>query len=160
MELGHQFDRIINAIGVLILTIILVVGLLQVINRYISLPVNLYWTYEIARTFLALMTIVAIPYLFKNEADISFLPVLKRVTTRTDAFLLIRNVLVAALAVVLVVSSYIAYQTSGSTGLPMLQWFKVGWGYALLGVSSGLLFIVVLTDTRNRIHRIRGDSNV
>lgn len=154
------FDRAIEAMGVLILATILITGILQIVNRYFSLPWDLYWTYEISRTFLAIMTIIAIPYLFKNEADISFLPVLKRVVTRVDGFLLIRNLLLAGLAATLVYASFLAYQTSGATGLPILNWFKIGWGYALLGVSAATWFIYIAIDTRDRIRRIKGGTDV
>lgn len=149
-------DRITTVIGVITLNAMLIVGLLQVLTRYVSFPIELYWTYEVARTLLALMTIAAIPYLFKNEADISFLPVLERITDRTDRFLLLRNVLVAFLAVTLVVSAYQATVVSGDVSLPLINWFKVGWGYSLLGVSAALLLVVVALDTRDRIRAIRG----
>lgn len=157
MELD-SFDRIIEAIGVVMLNLMLVVGILQVLNRYITFPIGLYWTYEVARTTLAMMTIIALPYLFKNNSDISFLPVLKRVTSRTDELLLARNALMAFLTVVLVWSAYLAYGTAGDTGLPMIGWFKIGWGYLLFGVSSAILFVVVLSDTRQRLVNIRGGA--
>lgn len=154
------FDRITVALGVLMLNCMLIVGILQVLSRYISFPIEIYWTYEVARTLLALMTILAIPYLFKNEADISFIPVLKRITSRTDEFLLIRNVLMAFLSAVLVVSAYRATMVSGDVGLPMISWFKVGWGYTFFGVSAAVLFVVVAFNTRRRLREIRGGSNV
>jgi TRAP-type C4-dicarboxylate transport system permease small subunit len=157
---GGWFDRITVAIGVVMLNIMLVVGLLQVLSRYFSFPVPLYWTYEIARTFLALMTIIALPYMFKNESDISFLPVLKRITSRTDELLLLRNVFMAVLAAVLVVSAYLAAVLEGDVSLPMIGWFKIGWGYTLLGVSAALLLGVVILDTKRRFGALRGDADV
>jgi len=142
------------------LNIMLVVGLLQVLSRYFTFPVPLYWTYEIARTFLALMTIIALPYMFKNESDISFLPVLKRITSRTDELLLLRNVFMAVLAAVLVVSAYLAAVLEGDVSLPMIGWFKIGWGYTLLGVSAALLLGVVILDTKRRFGALRGDADV
>ncbi|WP_336338646.1 TRAP transporter small permease subunit [Haloarcula brevis] len=157
---GGWFDRITVAIGVLMLNVMLVVGLLQVLSRYFSFPVPLYWTYEIARTFLALMTIIALPYMFKNESDISFLPVLKRITERTDELLLLRNVFVAVLAAVLVVSAYLAAVLEGDVSLPMIGWFKIGWGYTLLGVSAAFLLGVIILDTKDRLSTLRGDADV
>jgi TRAP-type C4-dicarboxylate transport system permease small subunit len=154
------FDKVTVAIGVIMLNAMLVVGVVQVLNRYVGIPIELYWTYEVARTTLALMTIVAIPYLFRNDADISFLPVLRRITSRTDQFLLIRNVLMGALSVILVWSAYLAYGTAGDTGLPTINWFKVGWGYLLFGVAAAVLFVVVIGDTKRRIDEIRGGSDV
>lgn len=152
------FDRITVAIGVIMLNLMLVVGILQVLNRYVEFPIGLYWTYEVARTTLAMMTIIALPYLFKNDSDISFLPVLQRVTSRTDELLLARNVLMSFLAIVLVWSAYLAYGTAGDTGLPMIGWFKIGWGYLLFGVASALLLVVVLSDTRQRVGEILGGA--
>lgn len=154
------FDRVTVAIGVAMLYFMLAVGLLQVLNRYVDLPYSVYWTYEAARTTLALMTIIALPYLFKNDSDISFLPVLRRITDRTDAFLLIRNILVSVLALTLIWSAYVAAENAGNLGLPMISWFKVRWGYMLFGVSSALLFVMVLSDTKQRINRIRGGTDV
>ncbi|WP_049987075.1 TRAP transporter small permease [Halobellus rufus] len=152
------FDRITVVVGVIMLNVMLVVGLLQVLNRYIDLPASLPWTYEVARTTLAMLSIIAIPYLFKNDADISFLPVLRRVTSRTDQLLLVRNVLMAFFSVVLVWSAYLAAQTAGDTGLPLISWFKVGWGYLLFGAASAALFVVVLTDTKQRVGDIIGGT--
>ncbi|NHN60213.1 MULTISPECIES: TRAP transporter small permease [Halorussus] len=152
------FDRITVAIGVIMLNIMLVVGTVQVMSRYVEFPIALYWTYEVARTILAMMSIIAIPYLFKNNADISFLPVLERVTSRTDQLLLVRNALMGILAVVLVWSAYVAYGTAGDTSLAMIDWFKVGWGYLLFGVASGLLFVMVLSDTKRRISEMFGGA--
>ncbi|MFA1610663.1 TRAP transporter small permease subunit [Halobellus rubicundus] len=149
------FDRITVAIGVLLLHVMLVVGVVQVLSRYVSFPIDLYWTYEVARTTLALLSILAIPYLFKNNADISFLPVLRRITDRTDQLLLVRNVLMGGLSVVLVWSAYVAAQTAGDTGLPLISWFKVGWGYLFFGVSAAVLLVAVLDDTRRRLGEIR-----
>mgnify|MGYP000395095937 CR=1 FL=1 len=147
-------------VGVVLLNVMLVVGLIQVLNRYVEVPIDLYWTYEVARTILAMMTIIAIPYLFKNDADISFLPVLRRITSGTDRFLLIRNALMAALSVVLAYSAYLAYGTAGDTGLPTVSWFKVGWGYLLFGVAAVVLLVVVIGDTKRRIDEIRGGTDV
>ncbi|QCC48053.1 TRAP transporter small permease [Halobellus limi] len=154
------FDKVTVAIGVIMLNAMLVVGVVQVLNRYVEVPFELYWTYEVARTTLALMTIVAIPYLFRNDADISFLPVLRRVTSRTDRFLLVRNVLMALLSVIFVWSAYVAYGTAGDTGLPTISWFKVGWGYLLFGVAAAILLVVVIGDTKRRVEQIRGGSDV
>lgn len=154
------FDKVTVAIGVIMLNVMLVVGIIQVLNRYVDVSIELYWTYEVARTTLALMTIIAIPYLFRNDADISFLPVLRRITTRTNQFLLIRNVLMGALSVIFVWSAYLAYGTAGDTGLPTISWFKVGWGYLLFGVAAAVLFVVVIGDTKRRIDEIRGGSDV
>lgn len=154
------FDKTTIAIGVIMLHVMLIVGIIQVLNRYVGLPFGLQWTYEVARTFLALMTIIAIPYLFKNDSDISFLPVLRRVTTRTDEILLGRNVLVGVLAVILVWSSYLAFQTSGQVGLPLLRWFKVGWGYLLIGVCAAILILFIVVDTRERVTRALGGGDV
>jgi len=157
---GGWFDRITVAIGVIMLNIMLVVGLLQVLSRYFTFPVPLYWTYEIARTVLALMTIIALPYMFRNESDISFLPVLRRITSRTDELLLLRNVFMAVLASILVVSAYLAAVLEGDVSLPMIGWFKIGWGYTLLGVSSALLLGVILLDTKSRLSGLQGDTDV
>lgn len=142
------------------LLVMLIVGIIQVLNRYVGLPWGLQWTYEVARTFLALMTIIAIPYLFKNNSDISFLPVLQRVTSRTDEILLARNIMVGLLAVILVRSSFLAYETSGQVGLPLLRWFKVGWGYLLIGVASAILFVLIVVDTRDRVTQALGGDDV
>lgn len=154
------YDKCTVAIGVTMLNVMLGVGLIQVLNRYYTLPIDLYWTYEVARTLLGLMTIIAIPYLFKNNSDISFLPVLQRITTRTDTFLLGRNILVGFLAIAFIWSAYLASGTAGDQGLPMIGWFKVRWAYLLFGVSSALLFVVILTDTKERLQRILGGTDV
>jgi hypothetical protein len=106
------------------------------------------------------MTIIALPYMFKNESDISFLPVLKRITSRTDELLLLRNVFVAGLAAILVVSAYLATVLEGDVSLPMIGWFKIGWGYTLLGVSAALLLGVIILDTKNRLSALQGDADV
>ncbi|GKZ15202.1 hypothetical protein HAL_30830 [Haladaptatus sp. T7] len=137
----------------------LVVGLLQVVSRYITFPIDLNWTYVVARTALALMTIIALPYLFQNEADISFLPVLKRIITRTDQVLLVRNILMAFFSATLVLSAYRATSVSGDTALPMIEWFKVGWAYNLIALSAACLFIVVVLDTHKRVTEFLGRTN-
>lgn len=154
------FDKITSIVGVTLLGIILIVGILQIVNRYVSLPLDLYWTYEVARTLLAVMTLAGLPFLFKNNSDISFLPVLQRITDRTDAFLLIRNVILLIFTPVMVWSSYLAYDTTGDVGLPMIGWIKVGWGFIFLGICFGLLFLFVVLDTRERMLEIRGAHDV
>jgi len=156
---SNWFDRATNAIGVVMLNAMLIIGLLQVLSRYVPLPIDLNWTYVAARTLLALMTIIAIPYLFKNEADISFLPVLKRVIRRTDRILLVRNVLMVVFSGTLTLSAYRAVAVSGDTALPLISWFKVGWGYGLIALSAATLLVLVLVDTRDRVADITGDTN-
>lgn len=154
------YDTATVALGVFLLNAMLVIGVIQVLNRYVDFSIELYWTYEVARTMLALMTILAIPYLFKRDADISFLPVLRRVTSQTDRFLLIRNVLMSGLSIVLVWSASLAYVTSGDTTLPTVSWFKIAWGYLFFGVAAAVLFVVVLSDTKRRLEAILGGSDV
>jgi TRAP-type C4-dicarboxylate transport system permease small subunit len=154
------YDRITVAIGVIMLNVMLAVGVLQVLNRYLPIPVPLTWTYEIGQTFLALMTIIGIPYLFKHDSDISFLPVLEQVTNRVDELMLIRNVFMLILGVVLVWSAVVATQIAGDQSLPNLSWFKVGWGFMLFGASAFVLIIMILFDTRDRAKELRGDTDV
>ncbi len=156
----NWLDRITTAVGVVLLNVMLVVGLLQVVSRYIDFPFDLNWTYVVARTVLALMTVIALPYLFKNDADISFLPVLKRVITRTDQVLFVRNILMAFFSATLVLSAYQATGVSGDTALPMIEWFKVGWAYELVALSAAGLFIVIVLDTRKRVTEFLGSTNV
>ncbi|WP_231189102.1 TRAP transporter small permease subunit [Haladaptatus sp. DYF46] len=155
----NWLDRITTTIGVVLLNVMLVVGLLQVASRYITFPIDLNWTYVVARTALALMTIIALPYLFQNEADISFLPVLKRIITRTDQVLFVRNILMAFFSATLVLSAYRATNVSGDTALPMIGWFKVGWAYNIIALSAACLFIVVVLDTRKRVTEFLGRTN-
>ncbi|MFB6251059.1 MAG: TRAP transporter small permease [Halobellus sp.] len=154
------YDRATVAVGVLLLNAMLVVGVIQVLNRYVGFPIELYWTYEVARTMLALMTILGIPYLFKRDGDISFLPVLRRVTSQTDRFLLVRNVLMSGLSIVLVWSAYLAYLTSGDTTLPTVTWFKIAWGYVFFGAAAAILFVIVVSDTKRRLEEVLGGSDV
>ncbi|MFC7205319.1 TRAP transporter small permease [Haloferax namakaokahaiae] len=154
------FDKLSIAVGVSLLGIILLVGIIQILNRYVGIPINLNWTFEVARTFLAFLTLAGLPYLFKHDSDISFLPVLQRITTRTDSFLLLRNVILLAFSVIMVWSSYLANNVTGDVGLPMIGWFKVGWGFMFLGLSFALLFVYVLIDTRDRLKVIKGEANV
>lgn len=154
------FDKLSVSIGVFLLGVILLVGILQILNRYVGLPINLQWTFEVARTLLAFLTLAGLPYLFKHDSDISFLPVLQRITTRTDSFLLMRNVILLAFSLIMVWSSYLANNVTGDVGLPMIGWFKVGWGFMFLGVSFLVLFVYVAIDTRDRLEKIRGESHV
>lgn len=124
------------------------------------MPFAVYWTYEAARTLLALMTIIAIPYLFKNESDISFLPVLRRITTRTDKLLIIRNVFMGFLAIILVWSGHLAFGIAGDQTLPSISWFKIRYGYGLFAVASAILLIYIVSDMRKRITQILGEDNV
>lgn len=153
-------DRVTSVLGVLFLNAMLILGLLQVLRRYADLPVSVYWTGELSRTFLAFMTLVSLPYLFKHESDISFLPLLKNVMPRLDALLFFRNLFLLLLSGVVVWSAYLAVGAAGDTGLPTLRWFKIWWGYALIGVSFAGLLVYVLADTRGRIKQFRGDSDV
>jgi TRAP-type C4-dicarboxylate transport system permease small subunit len=155
-----RFDTVSTAVGVSLLGVILLVGIAQILNRYVGLPINLQWTFEVARTLLAFLTLAGLPYLFKHNSDISFLPVLQRITDRTDSFLLMRNVILLAFSVIMVRSSFLANSTTGDVGLPMIGWFKVGWGFLFLGLSFALLFVYVAMDTRDRLAAIRGQSNV
>lgn len=157
---SDYYDKITVAIGVIMLNGMLAAGVLQVSNRYFSIPFPLTWTYEVAQTLLGLMTIIGIPYLFKHDSDISFVPVLKRVTNRIDELMLIRNIFMLILGVVLVWSAIITTQIAGDQSLPNLSWFKVGWGFTLLGMSAFVLTIMVLLDSRNRIKELRGDTDV
>lgn len=154
------YDKLTVAVGVVMLNVMLVVGVLQVLNRYLPIPISLFWTYEIAQTFLGLMTIIGIPYLFRHDSDISFLPVLRRLTSRIDELMLVRNFFMLILGIVLVWSAYLATAIAGDQSLPNLSWFKVWWGFSLFGVSAFVLIIMIFADTRNRIKNIRGDTDV
>lgn len=153
-------DRVTAVLGVALLNAMLVLGLMQVLRRYVAFPISVYWTGEVSRTFLAFMTLVSLPYLFKHESDISFLPLLKNVVSRLDTLLLARNLFVIVLSVVFVWSAYLAVGAAGDTGLPTLRWFKIRWGYMLVGVSFATLLVYVVADTYDRIERLRGDSDV
>lgn len=152
-------DKITILNGVVLLNLMLVLGILQILQRHVNVPVSLYWTGEISRTILAFLALATIPYLFKNEADISFLPVIKRVTSHTDAILLVRNIFLIFFSVIFVWSSFLAYQTSGGATLPTLRWFKLRWAFILTGLSFGSLLVYVLLDTRNRIRNV-SDVNI
>lgn len=154
------FDRTSSVVGVVLLSIIFVVGILQILNRYVGMPIDLYWTYEVARTLLAVLTLAGLPFLFKHDSDISFLPVLRRITERTDLFLLLRNVILLVFSAIMAWSAHLANNSTGNVGLPMIAWIKVGWGFLFLGVSFSILFIYILLDTRERISRIRGGADV
>jgi len=158
--MADMTDRITSALGVVFLNAMLVLGLMQVLRRYVAFPISIYWTGEVSRTFLAFMTIVSLPYLFKHESDISFLPLLKNVMPRLDALLFVRNLFLVFLSVVIVWSAFLAVGAAGDTGLPTLRWFKIKWGYALIGVSFAMLFLYILADTRARIQRFRGGGDV
>jgi len=153
-------DRVTSALGVFFLNAMLILGLMQVLRRYVTFPISVYWAGEVSRTFLAFMTLVSLPYLFKHESDISFLPLLKNVMSRLDALLFVRNLFLVLLSAVIVWSAYLAVGAAGDTGLPTLRWFKIRWGYALIGVSFAVLLAYILADTRDRIEQFRGDSDV
>jgi TRAP-type C4-dicarboxylate transport system permease small subunit len=154
--MAKTLDRVVGGLGVVLLNSMLVLGLLQVLQRYVGLPVAVYWTGEVSRTFLAFIALIALPYLFVHEADISFLPLLKNLVTNLNLLLLVRNVFLVLLSVLMVWSAYLAIGAASDTGLPTLRWFKLWWGYALSGVSFGFLLMYVLLDTRNRVQRIAG----
>lgn len=154
------YDRITATIGVIMLTIMLAVGILQVLNRYLPVPIPLTWTYEVAQTFIGLMAIVGIPYLFRHDSDISFLPVLKRVTSRVNELMLVRNLFMLVLGTVLVRSAVLATRVAGDQSLPNLDWFKIGWGFMIFGASISILIIMIFVDTRDRIRELRSDTDV
>jgi TRAP-type C4-dicarboxylate transport system permease small subunit len=156
---SDRFDLATVGLGILLLNLMLLVGLLRIIARFVELPINTYWTGGVLQTGLAFMTIVGIPYLFKNEADISFLPVLKRITSHTNILLLIRNGILVVFSAAMVWSSYLVYSIAGDRTLPTLQWFQIRWGYTLLGVSFAVLIGYILIDTRDRISKIWGDRD-
>ena len=145
------FDRTTVLVGVVLLNVMFVLGLLQATARYVDLPFSVYWSGEVTRHLLAVMTIVAIPYLFKNDSDISFLPVLERLVTRLDLLLIIRNIFLLGFSIVLVYSSWLTYNISYQVTLPTLRWVKLRWAYAVFGVIAAIFFILIVIDTRTRI---------
>lgn len=157
--MAKRIDRVVGVLGVILLNSMLILGIMQVLRRYVDLPIAVYWTGEVSRTFLALITLISLPYLFVHDADISFLPLLKNVISNLDVLLLIRNMFLAFLSAILVWSAYLAVGAAGDTGLPTLQWFKLWWGYAFIGMSFGTLLVYVLIDTRERIKQVIGETD-
>lgn len=142
-------------ISLLLFHLMIVTGTVQILDRYIGIPFSVYWAGEVTRTAMVFFTIVLLPYLFANQLDISFLPVLKQVFgARRKYVLLARNVFLLAFVSVMVYSSYTAYLQSGSIALPTLRWFRVRWVYLMMGVGFAGLDAYVLSDTVTRIQRI------
>ncbi len=152
--MADLYDRSTVLVGVILLNLMFVLGLLQATARYVDLPFSVYWSGEVTRHLLSVMTVIAIPYLFKNDSDISFLPVLERVVTRLDLLLIIRNIFLLGFSIVLVYSSWLTYNISYQVTLPTLRWVKLRWAYAVFGVIAMILFIFIVIDTRTRIQEM------
>ena len=149
--MADLYDRATVLVGFVLLNTMFALGLIQATARYVDLPFSVYWSGEVTRHFLSVMTIIAIPYLFKNDSDISFLPVLERIVTRMDVLMIFRNVFLLGFTVVLGYSSWLVYNISYQVTLPTLRWVKIRWAYAIFGAIAVLLFIFIIIDTRTRI---------
>ncbi|MFC6893606.1 TRAP transporter small permease subunit [Halopenitus salinus] len=139
----------------------LITGLIQIFNRFIDISVGLYWVGEITRTTLVFLTLVALPYLFKHNLDISFLPILERFSNETyNVLILVRNILLIGFLVIMVQSSYLSYYQVNSITLPTIRWFYIRWIYAVMAVSFGATIVYVISDTLGKLIALASTDGV
>jgi TRAP-type C4-dicarboxylate transport system permease small subunit len=163
----NPFDALIQAVGFAVFHIMLLTASIRIINRFFHIPISLFWVGEITRTGLVVLALIAVPYLFVHELDISFLPVVEKLPERQfNTILVLRNALLIVLAGVMIWSSYLSYGLSGDITLPTVQWFPIRWMYALMGAAFVVMLLFVLVDIKNkirslvRLYRPGGDTDV
>lgn len=148
----NRADGFVLVISFVLFHVMLVVGAVQIINRYVGLPFGVYWAGEAARTAMVLLTLTLLPYLFYKELDISFLPILKKLSeARLNLVLLVRNLLLVGFSASMVWSAYLAYFQSAQTTLPTIGWFRLRWMYLFMGASFLVLLGYVLVDTKWKV---------
>jgi len=163
----NPFDATVQGIGFVVFHIMLLTASIRIVNRFFDVPISLFWVGEMTRTGLVVLTLVAVPYLFVHELDISFLPVVEKLPDHYyNTVLVIRNALLIVLSGVMVWSSYVSYEQSRDITLPTVQWFPVRWVYALMGVAFFSMLLFVLTDIKKKVvsvvrfYRPGGDADV
>jgi len=154
----NKIDGITQALGIFLFHLMLFTGLIQIVNRFVNVSIPLYWAGEVTRTLMVFLTLVAVPYLFIHNQDISFLPVVEKLPARYyNTVILIRNLLVFIIAAIMVWSAYLSYFQSGDITLPTIQWFFIRWIYAAMGLAFFLLSIAVVVDTAKRFRTLVGE---
>jgi len=155
----NTLDGITQALGILFFHVMLITGSVQIVNRFVDVSIGLYWVGEVTRIVLVFLTLTALPYLFVNNLDISFLPVVEKLPERQyNVVLVVRNLLVLLIAAVMIWSSYLSFFQSGDITLPTIRWFFIRWIYAFMGVAFSFLLLYTGIDTARRIHTLAGNS--
>ena len=161
------FDALIQGVGFVVFHLMLVTASIRIANRFFNIPISLFWVGEITRTGLVVLALIAVPYLFIHELDISFLPVVEKLPDQYfNTVLVLRNALLIILSTLMIWSSYVSYEQSGDITLPTVRWFPIRWIYALMGAAFFVMLLFVLTDIKNKaisvvqFYRPGGDADV
>lgn len=148
----NKADGVTLIVSLILFHLMLVMGSIQIINRYLDIPFSVYWAGEVTRTAMVFLTLMLVPYLFVHQLDISFLPVLKQIFgSHLEAVLLIRNLVLVVFSSLMVWSSYLSYIQSDAVTLPTVGWFLVRWVYLFMGLAFAVLLVYVLIDTKRKV---------
>jgi len=148
----NKADGVTLVVSLILFHLMLVMGSIQIINRYLDIPFSVYWAGEVTRTAMVFLTLMLVPYLFAHQLDISFLPVLKQIFgSRLEAVLLIRNLVLVVFSSLMIWSSYLSYLQSDAVTLPTVGWFLVRWVYLFMGLAFAALLVYVLVDTKRKV---------
>ncbi len=145
-QLSDSSATVLELVGVLLLSVILGLTLLQVVIR--ELPYSVVWTEELARFTLIILTFVGMPYAMKQQEDISLRQIIEKLPFKYwKPFFIISNILVVVLCVVLILSVYSIAPRTINQRLVTFRLFAQGHAHIVLGLGSFLTILYAIEHT-------------
>lgn len=132
--------------GVLLLAVLVLLSALQIAARMIG--VSLPWPGQVAQYLLVAFTFLALPVLFRTGEDISFRPLLKRLSYGKRRMLyLFGNTVLALFFVFVAASATQAAEFRMGTGLSSVRWLKIGYVYLFMGLMMLVTILPIVEET-------------
>jgi TRAP-type C4-dicarboxylate transport system permease small subunit len=126
--------------------VMLLSSILQVIFRYV-LNLPLMWTEELARLMCVLTTYfgAVVVLLLREHIRVDFIDTLLRPRGRAVAAVL-GNILMGWFLVAFAYGCWLMAQATWTTETATMEWFRMGYVYAAVGVAAVAMLVVVITD--------------
>lgn len=145
-KVSDAVSTTLEILGVLLLTVIVGLTLLQVAIR--ELPFSVVWTEELARFTLIILTLVGMPYAMKQQEDISLRQIIEKLPFKYwKPLFILSNLLVIALCLVLIVSAYSVFPRTIDQRLVTFRLFAQGHAHLVLGIGAFLTALYAVEQT-------------
>jgi TRAP-type C4-dicarboxylate transport system permease small subunit len=126
--------------------VMLLSSILQVIFRYV-LNLPLMWTEELARLMCVLTTYfgAVVVLLLREHIRVDFIDTLLRPRGRAVAAI-VGNILIGWFLVAFAYGCWLMAQATWATETATMEWFRMGYVYAAVGVAGVAMLVAVIID--------------
>ena len=145
VTINDKIQKACEVGGVVLLIVLFSLTALQIIARQVS--VSLPWPGQVAQYLLVAAVFLALPLLFRTKEDISFRPLLDKVSyeTKRKLYLFGDGVLIILFVFVAVSATQAAQFTLG-IGLSSVRWLRIGYVYLFIGAIVLVTILPVLEE--------------